>query len=110
MSYEKVLQALEPGDCVTFNDSGGALGKVPPELWVQEHTNSAFVELLDEARGEWWRVKKNDDGELVLQYDRDSRKNDGYRDWRDYDTIETIELIAESDSRKRRVLHTGDSG
>lgn len=94
MSYMTVLQALEPGDYVTFNDSGGAYGKVPPELCVQDHTNSAIKLFLNEGTGEWWRVIERDNA-LVMQYDRDSRHADTPHDWKDYDEIETLELIAE---------------
>lgn len=94
MSYMTVLQALEEGDNVTFNDSGGALGKTPPELEVQGHTNTAIIELLNPGTGKWFRVKKRD-GELVLQNDRDSRHADKPPDWVDFDTIETVELIGE---------------
>lgn len=95
MSYMNVLGALEEGDYVTFNDSGGAIGKVPPELCTQSHTNSAIQIFLNEGTGEWWRVIKDGD-DLVMEYDRDSRHADAPHDWKRYDTIETIELVAES--------------
>lgn len=97
MSYLAVLQALEEGDAVTFNQSGGAIGKETPELTVQNHSNREIQLLLDRGTGDWWRVKKRD-GEYVLDYDRDSRHADTPHDWDEYATVETIEIIADGDT------------
>lgn len=95
MSYMSVLQALEEGDVVTFNGSGGSVRQTSAELVVQGHTNQAIIELMNPGTGEFYRVKKVRDDELVLEYDRASKKNDAYTDWHEIDTIETVELIAE---------------
>lgn len=95
MSYMQVLSALDPSDVVTFNDSGGANASTSPELTVQNHTNSAIQEFK-ESNGELWRLKKKDN-EIVLQYDRESCDDGTGPRWRDFDIVETVEVIAESE-------------
>lgn len=70
------------------------MGQESPELCVQDHTNSAIQEFLQEGTKEWYRVIKREE-ELVLQYDVDSSHADTPPEWKDYETIETIEIIAE---------------
>lgn len=94
MSYMSVLQALEEGDVVTFNGSGGSVRQTSAELVVQGHTNQAIIELMSPGTGEFYRVKKVRDDELVLEYDRASKYSDT-TNWHEIDTIETVELSAE---------------
>ncbi len=88
MSYMKVFQALEPGDVVTFNDSGGANAPTSPELHVEEHTNTA-IQKFKERDGTVYRLIK-EDGEYLLEGDIFESG------WKRYGVVETVELIAES--------------
>jgi len=93
MSYLTVFQALEPGDVVTFNDSGNANTTASPELYVGTQTNAAVIKLYND-RTVWRVVNKSEQGYL-LQYDRNNEIADR-EDYRTFDVIETIELVGES--------------
>ena len=85
-TYLAVLRSLNAGDVVSFNNSGGANAQDTPELKV-ELPPTYFV-----AADMEYEVRENDDGELELWY----RERDNiHAPDKLYDTIETIEIIAE---------------
>lgn len=90
ITYERVLAALNEGDMVTFNISGGANAKPTPELVVVLPGEQPSFASEDRM----WEIRKPPDGTLGLWV---GRKNGPHGLKRRYDTIETIELIAEKD-------------
>jgi len=93
MSYMSVLQVLETGDVVTFNDSGNANANESPQLFVAKQSNDAIQRFWD-ANGILFQLIERE-GELVLQEDRDHQDETRPPDWKDYAVVETVELIGE---------------
>lgn len=95
MSYTAVLRALEKGDIVTFNDSGGANATETPELVVDHVTGDGAdpVVHLRSHTGEQgvvqWMVYGEEGDELAIRHDPEETGA-----YRFYDVVETIELIA----------------
>lgn len=87
-SYEAVLDALRPGDIVSFNNSGGANATGTPELEVVAPGPDAFLQGSQHD----YEVHDRPDGGLELWY---GEKDSASAPDRHFDPIETIEVIAE---------------
>lgn len=87
-TYRAVLSAVKKGDVISFNNSGGANAEGTPELRAEAPPNY-FV------GGDYaYEVCENINGELEIWY---GEKYTPHAPEHLYDTVETIEIIAEGD-------------
>lgn len=91
MGLVPVLEALERGDIVSFNNSGGATATGSPELTVTVPSNDGPGVMFKNS-AVLYTIREQTDGELVLyEGDIDSDTAPDHR----YDVIETMEFVAE---------------